>query len=138
MQSLVNIWSRNSIHLFMKIYHFNRGDKLYANDPVGDLSCGKIYFRSIRIYSISNLRIFFYLGESIFRWKIVGFCFAILFKLLPNFSEFINYDDCIRKIKQTISSFYSKKDLNLIKKGVISSEKIRIQILITMIMLTRS
>ena len=29
------------------------------------------------------------------------------------------------KIYQTISSFYSRKDLNLIKKGIISSENMR-------------
>ena len=51
------------------------------------------------------------------------------FLLLPKFSDFVNSDDYIGKnhikIFQTMSSFYSKINLDLIKKGITSSEKIR-------------
>ena len=49
------------------------------------------------------------------------FC-RVFFKILSKFSDFINFDD---KVYQNVSSFYSKKDLNLIKIEIISSEKMR-------------
>ena len=75
--------------------------------------------------------------------KIIIFFVAILFKLLPKFSDFIKSGDCIEKnhIKtyQTISSFYSKEDLTLIKKRLFLVKKRReIQVIITIIMLTRT
>ena len=47
---------------------------------------------------------------------------SVFFKLLPNFSDFIYYDDCIGKIYQSASGFYLKKKFYLIKKGIISSK----------------
>ena len=52
-----------------------------------------------------------------------------VFKLLPKFKDLINSDDCIGKI--TLKSirlypvFIKKKDLNLIRKGITCSGKMR-------------
>ena len=57
------------------------------------------------------------------------FSAVFFFKLLQKLSNFINSDDCIWKI--TLESirvypvFIKKKGSNLIKKGIISSEKMR-------------
>ena len=42
------------------------------------------------------------------------------------------------KIYQTISSFYSKKVLSLLKYGLFLVKKLEIQVIVSMIMLTRS
>ena len=66
-----------------------------------------------------------FLGE---KWKIF-FVFAVLIILLPKFSDFINSDDCMGKITSKSVRLYpvfnQKKDINLIKIGIISSEKVR-------------
>ena len=53
-------------------------------------------------------------------------CIYFILKLLLKFSDFINFDDCIRKITLKyirLSLFLSKKkNLNSIKKEIISSE----------------
>ena len=54
--------------------------------------------------------------------KVYRFFLHFFLELLPKFSDFINSDDCNIRIT-SVSSFYLKKDLNLIKKGIISSEK---------------
>ena len=54
--------------------------------------------------------------------------FLHFFKLLPKISVFINHDDFTEKlhhIDQNIFSFYSKRDLMLIRKLIIFSEKMR-------------
>ena len=64
-----------------------------------------------------------FLGDEL---KIYVFLQFFFFKLLPKFSDFINFDDCIWKPHQNLSDhiqFYSKNDSNLIRKGFISNEK---------------
>ena len=75
--------------------------------------------------------------------KFFRFFLQFLFKLLPKFSDFINSDDCIVKITSKSIRIYPvfiQKRLNLFKKGIIFSEKIKNSsnyIHIYMIMLTR-
>ena len=56
------------------------------------------------------------------------FFLHLFFKLLRKFSDLINSDDCMGTItSKSIRIYpvsYSKTDLNLLKKGIISSEKI--------------
>ena len=57
--------------------------------------------------------------------KMVGF-FAVFFEILPNFSDFVNSDDCIGKITSKsarLQLFFIKKKFEVIKKKKISSEK---------------
>ena len=56
------------------------------------------------------------------------FYFAVFFKLLPKFSDFINYDDSVGKMTSKSIRLYPvfiKKSFNLIKKGIISGEKMK-------------
>ena len=89
--------------------------------------------------------------KNIFLSKIINFqlkneifylFYSLFFLLLPKFSGFINFDNCIGKIYikiyQTISRLYSKKDLKLIKKKKILEKKCEIQVIISMIMLIHS
>ena len=59
----------------------------------------------------------------------LGFYFRIFFQITSKIQQFINSDDCIEKIISIFVRLYpvfiQKKGLNLIKKGIISSEKIR-------------
>ena len=63
-------------------------------------------------------------------WKIkkCRFLFAVFFKLHTNFSDLINSDDFIEKIISKairLYSFFIFFYLNLVKKEIISSEKMR-------------
>ena len=53
----------------------------------------------------------------------------MVLKLLPNFSDFLNSDDCIgKKTHQNLSDyiqFLLRKKIEFSKKGIISSEQIR-------------
>ena len=55
--------------------------------------------------------------------------FAVFFKLLPKFDDFINSDDCIGKMTskpiRNFPVFNKNFFLNLIIKEIISSEKMR-------------
>ena len=54
--------------------------------------------------------------------------FAVFNKIIPKLSDFVNSDDFIEKSHLYLSDynqFLFKKDLDLIKKGIISSEKMR-------------
>ena len=63
------------------------------------------------------------------------------FKLLLKFSDFTDSDDCMGKITSKSIRLYSDKFnffFNLIKKGLFLVKKLKIQVIICMIMLTRS
>ena len=68
--------------------------------------------------------------------------FQFFFELLSNFNNFINSNDCIGKITSQYIRLYpvftKKKDFNLIREGLFLVKKREFQIIITMIMLTRS
>ena len=60
-------------------------------------------------------------------WKIknVGF-FYFFFKLLPNFIDFKNSEDCIGKItSKSVAQFLLKKYFHIIRNWIISGEKMR-------------
>ena len=61
MQTFVNVWSWNTIHLVIKLYLFNRGDELYVNDPAGLSSNLSISFhicQKIIAYAIQWSKLF--------------------------------------------------------------------------------
>ena len=74
--------------------------------------------------------------------KIFRFLFGFFFKLLPKFSDFIDSDDWIEKKWHQILSryiqFLFKKRFYIIKKGLFLIKKWKIQVIRSMIMLTRS
>ena len=59
--------------------------------------------------------------------KNVGFFFAFFFKIHPKFRDFINFDDCIRKITSKSIRLYTvfNKKNGFNKINIISGEKIR-------------
>ena len=91
----------------------------------------KIFFeieRYIRIYLISDLKKYFLSINNKFQNNNEKLCvfFAIVFKLLPMFSDFINLDDRIGKSHQNLSDciqFLLKKKIIIIKKGLFLVEK---------------
>ena len=67
-----------------------------------------------------------FLGE---KWKIMCVFFAVFFKLLPKYRNFVNSDNCIgKKLHQNLSDcnqFLFDKRFKFNKKGIIYSEKMR-------------
>ena len=77
-------------------------------------------------------------GEQLYS---LGSCLQFFYKLLPNFSDLINSDDCIEKITSKSIGLYPVfvfKKLIQWKKGLFLLKKWLIQVIITMIMFSRS
>ena len=68
MQSLVNVLSWDSFYLVTKMYLFNRRDKLYSNDPVGQVRISIHNCQKINAYVVcKKLSVF----KKSFTWLLV-------------------------------------------------------------------
>ena len=91
-----------------------------------------------------KLKYYFFIYTNIFlcdRMKNIGFFCSFFFELLLKFSDFVNSDVCIGKITSKFIEYIQfslKKYLKFIKIRFILVKKLKIQVIISMIIIIRS